>query len=163
MFLRIETLQPKKLVGMFLRMSLENNQTFALWRTFMPRRDEIKNTVGNDLISMQIYDPSFNIKDFNLQTEFTKWAVREVSSAEEVPEGMQEFDLPGGLYAVFLHKGPASAGSKTFQYIFGTWLPGSGYVPDNRPHFEILGEKYKNEDPSSEEEIWIPVRGLSQS
>jgi predicted transcriptional regulator YdeE len=29
---------------------------------------------------------------------------------------------------------------------------------DNRPHFEVLGDKYKNNDPSSEEEIWIPIR-----
>jgi AraC family transcriptional regulator len=47
---------------------------------------------------------------------------------------------------------------KTFQYIFGTWLPNSEYVLDNRPHFEILGEKYKNDDPTSEEEIWIPIK-----
>jgi AraC family transcriptional regulator len=29
---------------------------------------------------------------------------------------------------------------------------------DNRPHFEILGEKYKQGSPDSEEEIWIPVK-----
>ncbi|MGK2861531.1 MAG: GyrI-like domain-containing protein [Chitinophagaceae bacterium] len=45
-----------------------------------------------------------------------------------------------------------------FSYIFNTWLPPSGYDLDNRPHFEILGEKYKNDDPLSEEEIWIPIK-----
>lgn len=25
-------------------------------------------------------------------------------------------------------------------------------------HFEILGEKYKNNDPLSEEDIWIPIK-----
>jgi AraC family transcriptional regulator len=34
----------------------------------------------------------------------------------------------------------------------------SAYDLDNRPHFEILGEKYKNESPDSEEELWIPVK-----
>jgi len=29
---------------------------------------------------------------------------------------------------------------------------------DDRPHFEVLGDKYKNADPDSEEEIWIPIR-----
>jgi AraC family transcriptional regulator len=71
---------------------------------------------------------------------------------------MEPFTLKGGLYAVFLYKGAASAGSATFQYILGTWIPGSEYDLDDRPHFEILGEKYKNEDPSSEEELWIPIR-----
>jgi AraC family transcriptional regulator len=26
-----------------------------------------------------------------------------------------------------------------------------------RPHMELLGEKYRNNDPHSEEEIWIPI------
>jgi hypothetical protein len=26
------------------------------------------------------------------------------------------------------------------------------------PHFEVLGDKYKNNDPSSEEEVWIPIK-----
>jgi AraC family transcriptional regulator len=29
---------------------------------------------------------------------------------------------------------------------------------DNRPHFAVMGEKYKNEDPDSEEELWIPIK-----
>ena len=37
-------------------------------------------------------------------------------------------------------------------------MPASEYILDKRPHFEILGEKYKNDDPASEEEVWIPVR-----
>jgi AraC family transcriptional regulator len=32
------------------------------------------------------------------------------------------------------------------------------YFLDDRPHFEILGDKYKNGDPDSEEEIWIPIK-----
>lgn len=27
-----------------------------------------------------------------------------------------------------------------------------------QPHFEVLGEKYKDNDPTSEEEIWIPIK-----
>ncbi|MEP7234441.1 MAG: GyrI-like domain-containing protein, partial [Ignavibacteriota bacterium] len=46
----------------------------------------------------------------------------------------------------------------TFQYILRTWVPNSNYELDDRPHFEILGEKYKKDDPSSEEEIWIPIK-----
>jgi len=38
-------------------------------------------------------------------------------------------------------------------YIFSDWLPKSDYELDEKPHFEILGEKYKNDDPNSEEEI----------
>ncbi len=155
---RIETLEEKKLIGKHLSMTYSNNRTFELWRSFMPRRKEIKNTVSTELISMQVYDPSFNFQNFDLNKSFEKWAAIEVRSFSEIPEGMEKFILPKGLYAVFIHKGAASTGAKTFQYIFGTWLPNSGYSLDNRPHFEILGEKYKNEDPDSEEEIWIPIK-----
>jgi AraC family transcriptional regulator len=154
---RIDTISEKKLLGKRMSMSLSNNKTRELWQSFMSRRKEIKNAIGTDLYSMQILDSSY-FSNFNPAKEFEKWAVTEVGDFDNVPVGMETFILPTGLYAVFLHKGPASAGPKTFQYIFATWLPKSEYTLDNRPHFEILGEKYKNEDPDSEEEIWIPVK-----
>ena len=70
---------------------------------------------------------------------------------------METFTLNGGEYAVFDYKGSSNDGS-IFQYIFMTWLPNSEYQLDNRPHFEVLGEKYKNNDPTTEEEIWIPIK-----
>jgi len=155
---RIEILSEKKLIGKRIKMSLAENKTFELWRSFMPRRKEISNHLNTDLISMQVYDPSYDFKNFNLHATFEKWAAVEVSDFNSVPDEMETFILPSGLYAVFIHKGPASAGEKTFRYIFEIWLPHSNYKLDNRPHFEILGEKYKNEDPTSEEEIWVPIK-----
>ncbi|MEP1984886.1 MAG: GyrI-like domain-containing protein, partial [Maribacter dokdonensis] len=38
------------------------------------------------------------------------------------------------------------------------WIPNSEYQLDGRPHFEVLGAKYKNNDPNSEEEVWIPIK-----
>jgi AraC family transcriptional regulator len=32
---------------------------------------------------------------------------------------------------------------------------------DQRPHVEVMGEKYKNNDPDSEEEIWIPIKPIA--
>ena len=107
---------------------------------------------------MQVYDPRLSFEDFNENTRFEKWAAVEVADFESIPDSMESIILSEGLYAVFLHKGAASEGARTFSYIFGTWLPGSEYQLDNRPHFEILGEKYKNDDPASEEEVWIPVK-----
>jgi AraC family transcriptional regulator len=45
-----------------------------------------------------------------------------------------------------------------WRYIYNEWLPNSPWELDHRPHFERLGAKYKNEDPNSEEDIYIPVR-----
>jgi len=139
-------------------MTLSSNQTAELWKSFMPRRKEIRNKLNAELISVEVYDPDLDFKDFNPTTEFEKWAAVEVSAFEEIPESMEALSLTGGLYAVFQYKGAANDFASTFRYIFGTWLPASGYSLDNRPHFEVMGEKYKGNDLTSEEEIWLPVK-----
>lgn len=151
---QIVTLNPKKMIGMRMRMSLANNRTGELWRTFMPRRREIQKNLSADLISMQVYDAPMRPGDPT--QEFDKWAAVEVTGGTPIPAGMESFTLPGGLYAVFHYQG-SSADISIFQYIFGVWLPASTYQLDARPQFEVLGEKYKNMDPESEEDIWIPI------
>ena len=155
---RIESLTEKKLVGKRLRMNLANNKTFELWKSFMQQRREIYNNINTDLISMQVFDPSHDFNNFNLHTEFEKWAVAEVSDFDSVPHGMETFTLSGGLYAVFIHEGDSNEFAKTFQHIFGVWLPNSDFLLDPRPHFEVLGEQYKLNSADSSEEVWIPVR-----
>lgn len=137
-------------------MSLANDKTGGLWRSFMPHRKKIRHPLNNDVISLQVYKPDY-FKHFDPTNEFDKWATVEVTNFEQIPGEMESFLLPGGLYAVFHYKG-SSADDSIFLYIFGTWLPNSPYKLDNRPHFEVLGEKYKSNDPSSEEHIWIPIK-----
>ncbi len=152
----IEMLPEKKLIGQKLKMSLKSNTTHELWKSFMPRRHEIKNALGSELYSLQVYSPDY-FSNFNLAHEFEKWAAIQVSSFDSTPDGMETMILTGGLYAIFYYKG-LSTDTKIFENIFKTWLPKSNYVLDQRPHFEVLGEKYKNNDANSEEEIWIPIR-----
>lgn len=137
-------------------MSFAQNQTFKLWNTFMPRRMEIANSVGNDLFSIQNYKLNF-FSQFDPSNEFEKWAAKEVLDFDGIPDGMEAINIQSGLYAVFNYIGLVSEARDTFQYILTTWLPASDYTLDTRPHFEILGEKYKYEHPESEEEIWIPI------
>lgn len=152
---RIEILKEKKLIGMKLTMSLAENKTHLLWKSFMPRIKEITNNISTDLISMQVQKESLRLGDFN--QKFDKWSAVEVTDFNDVPQGMESFVLDGGLYAVFSYKG-LSTDNSIFLYIFGTWLPNSGYTLDNRPQFEVLGKKYRNNDLDSEEDIWIPIK-----
>jgi AraC family transcriptional regulator len=153
---RIVASSEKKLIGKRSTMSLADNKTGELWKSFVPRRSEIVNSLTDDLISMQVYKPE-HFADFKPTNEFEKWATVEVSDFDNVPNEMETFTLAAGLYAVFDYTG-SSSDTGIFQYIFGTWLPNSIYDLDDRPHFEILGAKYKNNDPTSEEEIWIPIK-----
>lgn len=154
---RIEILNEKKLVGKRMTMSYVDYRIGELWGGFMPRRREITNSMTTDLISLVVYSP-LHFTNFNPTNTFERWATVEVENFNNVPEGMESFILSSGLYAVFNYKGLSSGASAFYQYIYGEWIPHSEYVLDDRAHFEVLGEKYKNNDPSSEEEIWIPIK-----
>lgn len=45
-------------------------------------------------------------------------------------------DLPGGSYAVSIHKGPYEQLGKVYQKIYGGWLPKSGRQLRDAPAFE---------------------------
>ena len=154
---KIETSNEKKLVGKRITMSYADYRIGQLWGSFMPRRKEITNNLTNDLISMVVYQPT-HFADFKPTNEFEKWATVEVANFNNVPDEMETYILPSGLYAVFLYEGMATGISSFYENIFTVWIPNSAYVLDDRAHFEVLGEKYKNNDPSSEEEIWIPIK-----
>lgn len=151
----IKTFPITKFIGINSVISYSDYRIGELWGNFMPRRNEIQNTIGTDLFNIQINPDNF---DFNPQTEFIKWAVVPVTDFKSIPDGMQQLIVEEGLYAVFNHVGDAVKAREAFGYIFGVWLPNSEYQLDNRPHFEILGAKYKNNSPDSEEEICIPIK-----
>lgn len=158
MNVRIETLPERKLIGKRMKMTFAANQTPALWKSFMPCRREIQNNVGNELYSLQIYPPAF-FAQFNPHTEFEKWAAIQVTGFEAIPPALEGLTLLGGLYAVFLYQRRAQPEvAQFFQAIYRDWVPNSEYELDDRPHFELLGEKYSNDGPDSEEEFWIPIK-----
>lgn len=154
---KITALPEKKLVGCKQNMNYATYNPVPLWQSFMPIKKEIVNTIGSDLFSVQQFPEGFWTA-FNPETIFEKWAAVEVSAFENIPPNMHTLVIPGGWYAVFDYKGDGSDAPAFFEAIFSEWIPNSAYVVDDRPHFEILGSKYKKGDPDSEEEVWIPVR-----
>lgn len=150
--------QLRKFIGQSLSMSVSKNRTGELWRSFMPRSMEIANRVGGDFISLQIYPVDHHLV-FNPDRVFKKWALVEVSAIGNIPHDMERFTLEGGLYAVFEYLG-ASGDPSIFEYIYGKWIPNSAYELDDRPHFEVLGTNYRNNDANSQEELWIPIKKL---
>lgn len=155
----ITNLPPQLWVGMHLQMSLAQDQTRILWQQFMPRREEIQHRINQELISMQVYPAQLNADTFHVDTVFEKWACVVVSKLESLPKGMASFSFPGGKYARFIHKGPSHTFPQTLAYLFGTWLPQSGFELDQRPHFEIMGSDYLGpEHPEAEEAAFLPIR-----
>lgn len=153
---RIEILTEKKLIGKHITMSFVENKTFQLWSSFMPERQEIRNSIDSNLYSLEIFSVGY-FNGFDAKKTFEKWAAIEVSDFDEIPSGMDSLIIPDGLYAVFVHIGPAVEGDKTYRYIFTEWLPASEYCVDDRPHFAVMSENYQRDNPNSEE-IWIPIK-----
>ena len=154
---RIIAFSEKKLIGCKQSMNYAAYNPVPLWQSFMPIKKEIQNVVSADLFSVQQFPDDFWVR-FNPETTFEKWAAVEVSNLDNIPENMHSLIIPGGWYAVFDYKGDGSNAPAFFESIFSDWIPNSAYMVDNRPHFEILGAKYKKGHPDSEEEVWIPVR-----
>jgi AraC family transcriptional regulator len=64
------------------------------------------------------------------------------------PEG--EFavvEIDGGSYAIATHKGPYHDLAKTYQRVYGGWLPQSGYEPRDAPSFEQYLNSPQNTQP----------------
>lgn len=152
----IEAIQ---LVGKPMRMSLNQNFSADLWRSAVPILKKVTNRISEEFISLQHY-PADYFTRFNPDTFFEKWACVAVKNVDSISQELESFHLPGGLYAVFHYRG-MSGDPSVFNYIFSSWLPDSGFELDQRPHFEVLGARYRNNDPNSEEEIWIPVKPVT--
>lgn len=152
----IKEISPKLFVGLSTTTSLAVNKTIDLWKAFMPRKKEIKNLIDSNLYSFQTYPPGY---DGNPNTNYEMTVAAEVSDFELLPDGLEGIEFTGGRYAIFTHKGTAQQFYKNMGYIYNQWLPQSGEIIDNRPQVTMMGAKYLGENnPNSEEEIWIPIK-----
>ena len=82
-----------------------------------------------------------------------------VITKEIQPEGeIGVSEIPGGKYAVFVHKGPYEKLESSYDYIFGKWLPESGLELRNAPEFEKYLNSPENTKPEKlRTEIYIPI------
>lgn len=154
---RFETIEGTWVVGIRSPLSAGGTETAQLWQRFMPRRGEIKRRTNANYLAMRVFHSSAGEQVTPL-TPFDEWAVVEVSDIDDLPDGLDSYSLPGGDYAVFVHRGPASTFPETAGHVYGTWLPNSPYELDDRPHFAAMGPQYRPDDPEAEEELWIPIR-----
>ncbi|NOQ75232.1 MAG: GyrI-like domain-containing protein [Crocinitomix sp.] len=159
--MKVEIIEFEKLtlVGLKISTTLSEDNTFNLWNSFMKRRDEIKNRIDDNYYSIQKYPDNVNMDSFTPITVFDKWAAVIVNKVNDIPDGMEVIYIDAGKFAKFRHSGTASDFFRTSQYIYGTWLPSSGYELRNAHHFEIMEANYKGpNDPDSEEDVFIPLK-----
>lgn len=95
--------------------------------------------------------------DFNSTKTFCYMACYAVSSLDVIPEIMCAKVIPAGKHAVFTHKGSIAHAHETFGYIYGEWLPKSGYRMRGEYDFEFYDHRFKGMAEDSELDIYLPV------
>lgn len=147
-----------RLAGLRTTTSFSQMNTISLWQKFMPVRMSVQQRENDLVYSIDIYPEGFFSGPVQFERQFDKWAAMNWKDSVKLPDDWEYLTIPAGLYAVFHFRGNQQNAPEFYRNIFMQWLPEAGYVTDDRPHFALMGEKYKNGDPNSEEDIWVPVR-----
>ena len=127
-----------------------------LWCGFIGRLKEINGAIPK--VSYGYCDQTEEVPEGK---EFRYMAAVEVKDNETVPKGMVAVEIPAKEYAVFTHKGPIDEIGKTYDYIYGTWLPESDFEADGCHDFEYYDERFNDQNPmdkDSEVDIYVPVK-----
>jgi AraC family transcriptional regulator len=112
-------------------------------------------TFGVNFIGVSYDDPSVT------ETEKLRYDACASVKKEVKPEGEVGYKvLDGGLYAIFLHKGPYEAFSQTYDQIYLNWLPESGYELRDAPPLEFyLNDPDRTKPENLKTDIYVPVKG----
>ncbi|MCA4962483.1 MULTISPECIES: GyrI-like domain-containing protein [unclassified Pseudomonas] len=82
----------------------------------------------------------------------------EISKLDDLPEKYRWVEVQPQQYAVFEHKGSLDRLPQTFQYIWKTWLPGSGREAADAPEFERYSADFNPTRHTGLLEIWLPLK-----
>jgi predicted transcriptional regulator YdeE/DNA-binding transcriptional MerR regulator len=88
--------------------------------------------------------------------EFEYTCGLEITSENDLPEGMVIRHIPAGKYAVFTHVGALAGLKDTYNYIYQTWFPRSGNKPGPLD-FELYDQDFKDFAPDSRFYIYVPI------
>lgn len=70
-------------------------------------------------------------------------------------------EIPGGRYAIAHFEIDAEQFGEAWQYVYGQWLPDSGYQPDDRLCFErCLNDPGQHPEGKHEVDICVPVKPM---
>lgn len=150
---RMEARDKLKVVGVVNEYELDELDVLILWKTFKPFANNIQNRVGSEAFGL--YQNYNQIKG---KTQFTYACCVEVSDLNNIPVGMEGWEVDQQNYAVFDHKVGVNKIDDTLRYIWGRWLPQSNYEFRLAVDFEVYAKQfdYKNLD-NNITEIWIPI------
>ncbi len=160
--LEVKQMEPKivkkegfTLVGLRYFGKNEHNEIAEMWGKFNRKMEELgglPHEQGDAAIGLCITP-----EDAPEDGAFEYVAGLPVTKVEDVPEGFVVREMPAHTYAVFAHKGDMPSLPQTYEYIYETWLPQSGYKLAAKIDFEYYDEDFKNFAPDSVFYIYLPI------
>ena len=132
------------------------------WMDLHDRQDDLEDVVQGHAFGLCLHKPGGPVRGFDYLADL------EVESpAAPVPDGMEMVTLKPQRYAVFTHviedKNLGKDLTRSFEYIFGTWLPESGYQLAKAPDFEYYDQdRFDPKTLSGEIDLYIPVQDKAE-
>lgn len=144
-----------KVVGIKKWVKPEDGSISKEWKEFNRRRHEIEHVVNDNVVlGMCEYMP-----DVTEESTFLYITCIEVEDFCKVPDGMITKIISPIKYVVFTHKGRLEELRNTYAYIYGTWLPHTGYELVELETIELYDNR--SLDPNSKDfefDIYIPIK-----
>lgn len=138
--------------------SLSDNRLPGLWAEFTRLHKDLFTAAGTGYAICETQQTTYT-KDGNVL--FAVMVGSPVNDFDRLPQSLSLVKkvLQAGKYAVFTHRGTFANLFKTYQYIFGTWLPTAGVELDDREDFEVYEREVLSfDDPNNEVKIYIPIK-----
>lgn len=152
---KIKRLNTQKAVCLEVGNTFRNEQTYAaIWKELKHYKEiHLKQNTGCYFMSISQDNP------FVTPMEQCRFYIGIITDETIIHKGKFSVqDIPGGMYAVFTHKGSYSALSEFYQTIYEQWLPNSRYHQKQPLTFEIYLNK-PSETAIDEllTEVYIPI------
>lgn len=149
---------PKTYVaGMLYHGKNEQNEIPGLWDILMEREAEIaqRDTSAPVAFGINIMGPEF--EESKVFDYIAGYPVTD--TLDDLPDGMGQFAIPAGRYAVITCPNLASLG-EAYEAIYNRWLPKSDYQLDlsfGNFSFEFYTEEFNPPEGSEKLYIYLPV------
>jgi len=161
------TLQPRIVerpgsvyVGIACANTASSNRIPQAWGAFLPRMAELPSPTDGSTYGIYRYDFTADEADIGGDFPFEYMAAGETSSAAPaaLPHDMTAWQVPGGRYAVFEHRGLLRDLGNTYRYVHKTWIARAPFRLEEAPFFERHRPDYPGDRREAVTEIWIPIR-----
>jgi AraC family transcriptional regulator len=130
--LEIKTLKPIKVIYMPCLKGYKLEEIRKVWKKLSKWAD-FNSYIDIDINMYGIPWDDPTITDID---KCRYYACLTVKEGVNFPDEIQRMVIQGGLYVVYTFEGTLQESEKVYNWLFGEWLPQSGYLPVDAPEYE---------------------------